>query len=170
MFHHTLLLIYRNYKRFRSTFFINLIGLSSGLTCAILIYLWVADEVGMDMFHENNKQIFQVMTNQNRPDDIVTLGYGPGQLEDEMPAEFPEIEYAVGSSGVSDIITLSAVEKNITASGQFAGRDFFKMFSYPIIRGSKEQVLTDKNSIVISEGLARTLFNSVDEGVGKMVE
>lgn len=170
MIRHTLLLIYRNFKRFKTTFFINLVGLSSGLTCAILIYLWVADELEMDKFHENKSRIFQVMTNQNRPDAVVTLGHGPGQLQDEMPAEFPEIEYAVGSSGVTDIFTLSTGEKNLTAYGQFAGTDFFKMFSYPLIHGNSDQVLADKKSIVLSEELASSLFNSTDIAMGKVIE
>ena len=97
MLRHTFLLIYRNYKRFRTTFFINLIGLSTGLACTILIYLWVADELAVDRFHKKDRQLFQVMTNQNRPDDIVTLGHGPGQLPWELAAEMPEIEFAVGS-------------------------------------------------------------------------
>ena len=169
MIRHTLLVIFRNFKRFKSTFLINLIGLSSGLTCAILIYLWVADELSMDKFHTTDQQLFQVMTNQNRPDDIVTLGYGPVQLQDEMPAEFPEIEYAVGSSGVDEIFTLVTSKKKLTAAGQFAGTGFFKIFSYPLLRGNADQVLADKNSIVISEELAMTLFNSADDAMGKML-
>ena len=170
MIRHTLLLIYRNFKRFRSTFFINLIGLSSGLACAMLIYLWVADELAMDKFHEAEGRIFQVMTNQNRPDDIVTLGYGPGQLQDEMPVEFPDIEYAVGSTGATDNLTISSSNKNLSVFGQFAGPDFFKMFTYPLLRGNKDQVLADKRSIVLSEMLAVSLFQSVDNAVGKMLE
>ncbi len=48
MFRHSLLLIFRNFRKFRTTFLINLIGLSSGLACAMLICLWVADEWRMD--------------------------------------------------------------------------------------------------------------------------
>src|SRR5687768_7431819 len=144
MIRHTLLVIFRSFKRFRSIFLINLIGLSTGLACAILIYLWVTDELSIDKFHQMDKQLFQVMTNQNRPDDIVTLGYGPVQLQDEMPAEYPEIEYAVGSSGV-DIMALITPEKKLTARGQFAGTGFFKIFSYPLVSGNVDQVLADKN-------------------------
>lgn len=170
MLHHSLLLIYRNFKRFRTTFLINLAGLSTGLACAILIYLWVADELSIDKFHEKDSQLFQVMTNQNRPDDIVTLGHGPGQLQDELAAEMPEIEYAVGSSGIGPGFTLSVPEKKVTAFGQFMGTHFFNIFSYPLIQGDKDQVLANKNAIVLSEKMAMMLFNTTDHVVGKMVE
>lgn len=170
MLRHNLLLIYRNFRRFRTTFFINLIGLSSGIAAAIFIYLWVADELSMDKFHKKDRQLFQVMTNQNRPDGVVTLGSGPALLEDALPAEMPEIQYTVGSSGVTDFMTLSVPGKNISAAGQFAGVHFFKVFSYPLLKGDKEQVLADKKSIVISERMARALFNSTENVIGKMVE
>ncbi len=53
MLRHNLLLIYRNFKKFKGTFFINLVGLSTGLACVLLIYLWVNDEMSVDKFHKN---------------------------------------------------------------------------------------------------------------------
>lgn len=170
MLRHTILLICRNFKRFKTTFFINLVGLSTGLACAIFIWLWVANELGVDKFHKNDKHLFQVMTNQNRPDEIVTLGYGPGLLAEELAAEMPEILYAVPSSGVGDHLTLSVPGKNLSASGQFAGRDFFRIFSYPLTHGNVDQVLADKNAIVISEKMALALFNTTENVIGRSLE
>jgi ABC-type antimicrobial peptide transport system permease subunit len=174
MLRHNLLLIYRNFKRFKSTFFINLTGLSSGLACAIFIYLWVADEISVDKFHEKDSQLFQVMTNQNRPDGIVTLPDGPALLAETLVAEMPEIEHAVGRSsiddGALDEFTISIPGKNIGASGQFVGADFFKMFSYGLIAGDRNNALADKNAIVLSEKLAMKLFGTTENVIGKMVE
>ena len=169
MLSHTLLLIYRNFKRFKTTFLINLVGLSTGLACAILIYLWVADEVGVDKFHNKGKQLFQVMTNQNRPDQIVTLGEGPGQLPSELAAEMPEIEFAVGSMSAGEF-TLSALGKNISATGQFSGEHFFKIFSFPMLSGNANSALSRKDAIVISEHTARSLFDTAQDVIGRMIE
>lgn len=169
MIRHTFLLIYRNFKRFRTTFFINLVGLSTGLACAIIIYLWVTDELGFDKFHQYDQRLFQVMTNQNRPDDIVTLGHGPGQLADELPVEMPDIEYAVGVSRVGEF-SLSVPGKNLSALGQFAGEHYFKIFSFPLLYGDKDRVLINKNAIVLSEKTARALFNTTENVVGKTIE
>ncbi len=54
MIRHNFLLTFRNFKRYKITFLINLIGLSSGLACALLIYLWVNEELSVDKFHEND--------------------------------------------------------------------------------------------------------------------
>jgi hypothetical protein len=61
MIKHNLLIIIRNFKRFKSTFLINLIGLSTGLACALLIYLWVTDELAVDKFHKKDDRLYQVM-------------------------------------------------------------------------------------------------------------
>ncbi|HKZ37114.1 MAG TPA: hypothetical protein VJ184_05660, partial [Chryseolinea sp.] len=72
MFRHNVILIYRNFKRFKSTFFINLIGLSTGLACTLLIYLWVNDEWNVDKFHEKESQLFRVMLNDPSSEGIKT--------------------------------------------------------------------------------------------------
>lgn len=168
MFRHTIKLIYRNFKRFRTTFFINLIGLTTGLACAVLIYLWIADELKVDKFHKRDRQLYKVMTNQNRPDDVVTLGEGPGQLPAELAAEIPEIEFAVGSTSAVEF-TLSTSERNITARGQFSGEHFFNIFSFPMMAGEADKVLASKDAVVLSETMARALFGTTDV-VGKMIE
>ncbi len=170
MLQHNLLLIYRNFKRFKSTFFINLIGLSSGMACALLIYLWVSDELGMNKFHENRHQLYQVFTNQHQTENIVTLGEGPGLLGEALAEEVSEIEYAVSCSNVGRHFILSADDLHVRAAGLFASKDFFKMFSYPLIEGDKNRVLLDKNSIVISEAKALAIFNTTKDIIGKTIE
>src|SRR5688572_10575988 len=63
MFRHNLLLTFRNFSRYKTTFFINLIGLSTGLTCSLFIYFWVKDELSFDKFHTNDAQLYEVMLN-----------------------------------------------------------------------------------------------------------
>ena len=163
-------MIYRNFKRFKSTFFINLIGLSTGMACTLLIYLWVSDELGMDKFHENGPRLYQVFTNQHQTKDIVTLGEGPGLLGESLEQEMSEIEYAVSCSQIGSVFTLTAADNHVHAAGHFASKDFFKMFTYPLIEGDRGQVLADKNSIVISEAKALALFNTTKDIIGKFIE
>ncbi|HEX8529396.1 MAG TPA: hypothetical protein VF646_05215, partial [Cytophagales bacterium] len=62
------MLIYRSFLRYKGTFLINLISLSTGLACALLIYLWVNDELNVDRAHGSNPQLFQVMKNEQYGD------------------------------------------------------------------------------------------------------
>jgi putative ABC transport system permease protein len=80
MIKHNLLLIFRNFKRFKSTFLINLVGLSTGLACTLIIYLWVNDELKFDKFHKNDQQLYLVMANFHNSGNVVTTRATPGLL------------------------------------------------------------------------------------------
>ncbi|RZJ83226.1 MAG: ABC transporter permease, partial [Chryseobacterium sp.] len=163
MLRHHLLLVYRNFKKHKNSFFINLIGLSAGLTCTLLIYLWVNDEMQIDRFH--NDRIYQVIQNEHLTDGIQTVEGTPGILAETMAKEIPEVEAAVATSP-GFWLSQSKVSANhkpaIKAAGKFASADFFKVFSYPLITGNDNNVLKGTKTVVISESIARKLFNSTD--------
>jgi putative ABC transport system permease protein len=167
MFKHHLLLIYRNFKRYKSSFFINLIGLSAGLTCALLIYLWVNDELQIDRFHQEH--LYQVIQNEHLTNGVQTVEGTPGILAETMAQELAEVETAVATSP-SFWLGQSKVSANhkpaINAAGKFASPDFFKVFAYQLITGNKDEVLTGIKTVAISESTAMKLFNSTDV-VGK---
>jgi ABC-type antimicrobial peptide transport system permease subunit len=169
MIRHTVLLVYRNYKRFKTTFFINLIGLSTGLACALLIYLWVKDELSIDRFHEHGSRLYQVMANQHNQGGIETWEDTPGLLADALMREVPGIQYAVSTSGGKvEKFRLRADDKTVVGKGQFASQDFFNLFSFRLLEGNK--VLDDPRSIVISASLARKLFGRTESVLGKTIE
>ncbi len=173
MFKYNILFLYRNLIRDRSLFFINLIGLSSGLVCAILIYLWVNDELHIDKFHEKDKQLFQVMQVNHSIEKIITTEPTPGILSMAMKEELPEIEYAtsvIPASWFEKEGILTVGSNNIKAHAQFVGKDFFNMFTYPLIQGDKNLVLSEKNAILISDELAIKLFNTTENIIGKTIE
>ncbi len=151
--------------------FLNLIGLSTGLACTLLIYLWVNDEIKVDKFHTKDSQLFQVMANQQNAEGMATIPQTPALLADALSKEMPEVEYAAASQGsFSGKYTLSVGDKHIKAVGVYASKDYFNVFSWDLLQGNKDQVLTDKSSIVISRELAKKLFNSADEAMGKTIE
>lgn len=173
MFHHNLLIIYRSFKRFKSAFIINLLGLSTGLASALLIYLWVDNELHMDKFHEKDSRLYQVMESHMQNDGWNTMIETSGAAADALAAEMPEVEYAAALAPPTwpgfDRFVLSVDERNFRATGQYAGADYFNIFSYKLIEGQADQVLADKNSIVISEDLAMELFNRKHNVIGKSV-
>ncbi len=169
MLRHNLLLAFRNFKKFKSSFLINLIGLSAGLACTMLIYLWVNDELSMNKFHDNNHRLYQVMEHQKYAEEIITKATTPGILAESLAEEIPEVEYATTATWVNTN-TLSVNNNNIKADGWYVGQDFFKVFSYGLVQGDPNQVLTDKNSIVISEELAIRLFKTKEDVIGNEVE
>ncbi len=168
MFRHNFLLTYRTFKRYKTSFFINLIGLSTGLACALLIYLWVLDELQVDKFHEKDDQLFLVMGNQHYSDGIFTAATTPGLLAETLAEEMPEIEFATAVSS-TNTYNLSLGDTYIKGMGIHASQDYFNTFSYQLIQGNKDQVLANKNSIVLSKTLATTLFLAPENSIGKTV-
>ena len=169
MLKHSLILIYRNFLRTRGYFFINLIGLATGLACTLLIYLWVRDELNMNKFYEADERLYEVMEHQQYADDIMTTTSTPGILAENLKIDFPEVQYAATTTWIEPY-TLSYKDKNIKAEGYHVGKDFFNIFSYPLIHGTADQVLRDKLSIVISKSVAKSLFGSDEDAVGKTIE
>ena len=170
MLRHNILLIYRSFKRFKTTFFINLIGLTTGLTCVLMIYLWVKDELQMDKFHENEKWLYRVMVNNPNSEEIETSPSTQAILAQALKDEIPEVENAVASTGAAVDLTMTFEDQHIPASTFFADKDFFTIFSFDLVHGSRNQLLSDKKSIAISESIAIALFNSADNAVGKTIE
>ncbi len=170
MLSHHLLLTWRTFMRFKGSFFINLIGLSTGLTCTLLIYLWVQDELRVDKFHEKDSRLFQVMENRKTRDGIRANPLTAGLVAEALEQELPEVEYAVAGRLREEKTTLSVGDKSIKGTVMYAGRHFFDAFTYRLIQGDKRQVLQDKNAMVISRELAMKLFHTTENVVGKTVE
>lgn len=171
MLRHNLLISYRNFLRYKSSFFINLIGLSTGLACTLLIFLWVNDEMNVDQFHKNGAHLYQVLENVDQGGGIITRYTTSGPMGEAMAAEMPEVGMAVTStlSWIRDGV-LTFEDTDIKAGGLWASKDFFRMFSFELAEGIPAEVLSDKKSIVISEALAMRLFGTTENITGKMVE
>ena len=171
MLRHNLLLAFRNFQRYKSSFFINLIGLSSGLACALLIFLWVNDELSIDKFHEQDSQLYQILENVQQAGDTITRQTTAGPTAEALAEEMPEVALAATAT-IARLTnaTLSVNNNDLKAEGIYASTDYFNLFSYDLIQGNKVQVLSDKKSIVISESLAANLFGTTEDAVGKTIE
>ncbi len=169
MIKHNLQLALRSFKRYKSTFFINLMGLSTGLACTLLIFLWVTDERQVNKFHEKGDRLYQVMEHQDYAEDIMTTSSTPGLLAETLKEEIPEVEHAATTTWVSEF-TLSVDDINLKAEGWYTGADYFDIFTFPLLEGQPDQVLLDKSAIVISEDLALRLFQTTENVVGRAIE
>jgi putative ABC transport system permease protein len=148
---------------------LNLLGLSTGLACALLIYLWVTDEWQMDKFHKNDARLYQVMENRIQGPNIWTAQSAPAPEADALANEMPEVEYAVSVVSAGKTAVTSTPEITIKSNGLYAGADFFHVFSYSLIQGNPAQVLGDKKGIVLSDLLAKRLFGTTENLIGKTV-
>lgn len=172
MFTHNLRITFRNFLRFKISFATNFIGLSAGLASVFLIYLWVYDELTMDAFHTNSDRLFQVMEHEQQDGAIKTSGNTAAFLAEQVKEELPEVEYAsvVTPPAFFPMFTLSVPERSVKGNGKFVGQDFFNIFSYPLLQGNADRALEDITNIVLSESLAKKLFGTPENSMGKSIE
>lgn len=173
MLQHYLLLSFRTFKRFKSSFFINLLGLSTGLACALLIYLWVKDELAVDKFNEKDTRLYQVMQNFPTANALLTVEATPGILAQALLNEMPQVEDAAVTAspwrgGTKGIISLN--DTRIKANELYVSNNFFSVFSYHLLEGEKEAVLKDKYSVLLSDELAFKLFHTTENIIGRTIE
>jgi len=174
MIKQNLLLFLRNIKKNKTTFSINVIGMSIGLACTLFIAIWVMDELSVDNFHEKGDRLVQILQSQPTPNGIETEDATQGPLAKALLNAFPEIEESTtvlhNSWFEGEKFLLSdGGEQFFSADIQFAGKNYFNMFSFPLLYGNPDKALTAMNSVVISEAMAKKLFQTTD-AVGKTVE
>ncbi len=161
---------FRNLWKNKSFSAINISGLALGLTCSILIFLWVKDEYSVDAFHKNRNRIY-IVTSQEYVDNEINGSYDtPGLLGEEVKKVMPEVELACNYVGWNNFFTFSSGDKKMKQPGNFAGMDFFKIFSYPLLQGTAETALKDPESIAISQKMATNFFGSPAAAINKTLK
>ncbi|MGN6440155.1 MAG: ABC transporter permease [Agriterribacter sp.] len=172
MIRNYLKIAWRNLVRNKSFAAINIMGLALGLTSSMLIMLWVLDERNTDHFHTNAQQLYQVYE-RNYYDGKVEAGYSTqGLLAGELKREIPEIEYASGfeyASAPGTQNTFAAGDKVNKMTGFYAGEDFFKMFTYPLLQGTAATALNAPGGIAISKQMAESFFGTPQQAFGQLI-
>ncbi|SEL96324.1 ABC-type transport system, involved in lipoprotein release, permease component [Chitinophaga rupis] len=167
-------LIWRNLVKDRQFSFLNLLGLSTGLACAVLIYLWVNDELQVDNFHEKDSRLYQVMQNVPLADGgIMTTEHTPDLLAEALKEEVPGIEDVAMTQSPDETENpkglLSVSNTGIKARGLFVTGNFFNIFSYHLIEGNKEQAFSNKSDVLLSKDIAIKLFHDFRNITGKTI-
>lgn len=168
MFKNFLITIFRNFSRNKFYTTINIVGLSVGLICSILIVLFVKDELSYDKYNLNYKRIYRLgsdFTLNGKRDRIATSAMPLGPTFKE---EFPEVQEFVRFLG-SGRQQFKYEEKEFYEELIFyADSSVFKVFTYDLVKGNPDKALTEPNTIVLNETLAEKYFGD-EEPIGKIL-
>ncbi|MFT3750493.1 MAG: ABC transporter permease [Agriterribacter sp.] len=158
---------WRNLVKNKVYSFINIVGLAAGMAVAMIIGLWIYDEVSTNKHFKNYDSIYQVMMNQTfdgKRGSQIALPYPIGE---ELKVKYPDIK-AVAMCDWGGSHSLIYGDKKISKMGHFLGEDGVNMFSLQILKGDKNP-LHEPYSIVLTEETANVLFGTEDP-IGKMVK
>ena len=160
MFKNYLKIAWRNLRKNKVYFFINILGLSIALTVSFLMLLWVYDEYQTDKFHANNDQLYQVKRTIPLEEGILDVYESvPYPLLKTAQERLPEIEkYIILGRSFEDNLNVNNIDYR--ASGAFTNTDFFTSFSYPITLGDISQLDKKPEALAISENLANKFWGN----------
>ena len=152
---------FRNLMRNQSYSFINIGGLAAGMAVALLIGLWIWDELSFNSYFKNHERLAQVMLNQSESGGIYTGGTIAMPTGDVLRTKYAADFEAVSLASWIDKHVVYVADKAISSKGMWVQPDFPEMFSLAMIEGSSD-VLKDPSTILISKSLAKSLFGNKD--------
>lgn len=156
-----LLTALRNFTKNKFYTFINVFGLSIGITCSLLILLWVNDEVTYDRFIPKSDRLYQLWVNSDYDNKINTWRSVPLPTYEALKTRDSNIKNtAVADWGGDHLLTVG--DKKLSMKGYYVSEEFLEMFQFPLKFGDPTTVLDDPSSIVITESTAKAFFGEED--------
>ena len=169
MFQNYIKIAIRNLLKQKSFTFINVIGLAIGMTCFVLIFLYVRFELSYDNSHEKADQTYRVAIERIYPDKVRLWGRTAFPIARTFQDEYDEILQGTRLLSNNNTIVITYGEKNIEENRvMFADPNFFEVFTIPMIQGDAKTALSEQNSAVITEETAQKFFGHED-AMGKMI-
>jgi len=161
MFQNYLKIAWRNLFRNKGFSLTNLLGLTIGITCTILIFLWVRDELTYNKFQSNYGSIYKIKANRDFNNQVFTDDNMVLPLAKTLKEKLPQIKNAVVTThGGSHILNYG--DAKLKKQGYTVSDHFFDLFSWKFIKGNAASALPNPYAIVLTQSTATALFGNAD--------
>jgi putative ABC transport system permease protein len=154
-------IFWRNLAQNKGYTFLNIIGLSAGLTCFLLIALWVSDEFGYDKFNTKYDRIFRLISTAKTGTGTEESAVSSAPMAKALKQDYAEIENTVRLRVREEIITHNG-QQILQPGILLTDPSFFDVFSYKILRGNAATALNEPYSIILTESTAKKYFGNKD--------
>lgn len=159
---------FRNLWRNKAFSVINIVGLSVGLACCMLIFLYTMDELSYDRFNEKKDSIYHLTATFKSPSGEIHKISSTGQVHGPgFKRQIPELQDFVRIEGTS--FTIKKGDDVFDQDALYADDNFFSVFTFPFIQGNPRTALKDIHSVVLSEEVAEKYFGKRD-AVGQVLD
>ena len=159
---------WRNLLRNKGFSLTNLLGLTIGITCTILIALWVNDELKYNRFHKNYENIYKVIANRDFKNQMFTDHNMVLPLADALQNSHPQLINATVTTNESPRL-LAYGELKVKKTGLTVNEHFFNVFSWKFLKGTAKSALSDAHNITLTESAATSIFGKKDP-IGQVVK
>ena len=159
---------WRNLLKNKSFSIINVSGLAIGMASAILILMWVQNEISYDRFHLHRDRLYEVFSNDVINNSIRTVTYTPEIMAPGLRNDLPEVEQATRVAW-QQYHVLAFGDKSLKPQGAMVDPAFLGMFTFALKSGNAANALNDPHSILLTEQLAKRMFGNED-AVGKVIQ
>jgi len=162
MFRNYLLIALRSIKKNKTYSFLNVFGLTIGISCALIIFLFVYDELTYDHNHLNRDVIYRLNGSYHLPNNGGIEAYATtGPVVGEMIAkDFPEIKQMVRFRRMRDrVVQIPGTNERVYELLIAADSNVFKLFTFPLLSGDPNTALVEPQSMVLTESMAKKYFN-----------
>ncbi|HEV2482734.1 MAG TPA: ABC transporter permease [Puia sp.] len=159
---------FRNLWKNKGFSFINIAGLAIGMASAVLILLWMQNEISYDDFHTKKDRIYDVWNRATFSGALHCWNTTPKVLASAMQRDFPEVEHVCRVDWARNRL-FSVGEKRLMIRGNAVDSIFLQVFTFPMIEGDMRTALNDGHSIVLTQKLAKSLFGDQD-AMGKIIK
>ncbi|MBE3087458.1 MAG: ABC transporter permease, partial [Bacteroidetes bacterium] len=166
MFNNLIKYSLRSFNRQRAYIIINILGLSIGIACSLLIALFVINEASYDKYNTKKDRIYRAILNGKIGGQEVTIATSAAVMGPTMLREFPEVEDFLRMTGrgptVIEYNNQTFTEEHLIE----ADSSFFNFFSIPVIKGDPKNLLNAPRKVVLSESTAKKIFgdeNPIDK-------
>jgi putative ABC transport system permease protein len=167
MFKNYMKIAFRSLARNKGFSILNISGLAIGMASALIILLWVENEVGYDGFYTNSDRLYQAWNMGRGNEGINCWNVTPKVLGPALKRDYAEIEKST-RVGWDATILFSVGDKKLNVKGTMVDPDFLTMFSFPFLKGDVNTALNRPNDLVITEKLSQRLFAD-REAIGQTV-
>jgi putative ABC transport system permease protein len=141
---------------------INILGLSIGIACSLLIALYVINETGYDKFNVKKDRIYRIVLNGKIGGQEIVGAYTCAPIGPTMKREFPEVEDFVRMQGWGPMVVEYKDQKFTDENIVAADSSFFNFFSIPLLKGDLTNLLNSPRKAVITESMAKKIFGDED--------
>ena len=169
MFKNYLKVAFRNFRRQKSFSLINILGLAVGITCCILILLYINFELSYDTYHKYADRIYRINMSLKTKNGIRNFAYSPAMLGPTLKSGFPQVEEAARLAVFRPVTVKYKDRKFREGYMRVVEPGFLKILDIPFVKGDPSSALERPNTVVLTEEAAIKYFGDEDP-IGKSIE